>query len=91
MTQVTVNLVSDFANDPDASVDDGETFLTVAKDKSTGTYMLYQPDRSNYEFVALGGDLVDSLDSDQVEENSRFKVWGEKEAWEKTPSPVFNI
>ena len=91
MTQVSVNLVSELANDPDASVDDGESFLTVAKDKSTGTYHLYQPNRSDYEFVALGENLVDSLDSDRVEENSRFKIWGNKESWDKTPSSVFNF
>lgn len=91
MGDVTVNLTSEFANDPDASVEDGETFLTVAKDKSTGIYQLYQPDRENFEFVGLSEDHIESLNSNRVEEDGRFKVWGEKERWDDTPSPIYNI
>lgn len=88
--RVTVYLSERVANDDEFGVDDGEEFLTAGKFKTTGGIFLYKPDREP-EFVVLFEDQVEKLDSDRVKENSVFKVWGEKEAWDNTPSPPFNI
>ena len=93
MTQssATVNLKSKYANNPDFSVDDGEEFLTIALDKTTGMLMLFDPDRDRQGFIPLAEDQVENISSNRVNENGLFKVWGEKEAWDQTPSPIFNI
>lgn len=87
---MTVHLSDSLVNDDDFGVDDGEEFLTVGKFKTTGGLFLYNPDREP-EFVVLFEDQVKNLDSDRVEENAVLKVWGQKEAWDNTPSPPFNI
>lgn len=87
----TVHLNDPYTEEDDFSINNGEEFLTVAKDKNTGMYMLFQPDREQYEFVSLAEKHIQEIESDQVEENHNFKVWGEKDAWGNTPSPVFDF
>jgi len=91
MSQVAVHITDELANKTNPSVSDGEQFLTAAKDKSTGIYQFYQPDREDYEFVGVSGEYIESIDSQNKTENSRFVVWGDKTAWDDTPSPIFNI
>lgn len=90
-SSATVHLKAQYANDPDFSVNDGEEFLTIALDKTTGMLMLFDPDRDGRGFVALAEDQVEDISSNRVNENELFKVWGEKEEWDKTPSPSFNV
>lgn len=90
-SSATIHLKTQFANKPDFSVDNGEDFKTIAKDKTTGILLLFDPDRDDQAFVGLAGDQVEDISSSRMSENRLFKVWGEKEAWEGTPSPIYNI
>jgi|APHM01.1.fsa_nt_gi hypothetical protein len=91
MPQVTVNLAPRASKDSDTPVDDGESFVTVAKDKQSGMYHLYNPDRDRKEQVILPDKRIQSLDSSTVKENHEFKIWGDKQAWSKTPSRAFDF
>lgn len=73
------------------SIGDGEEFTTVAYAEYDGIYRCHEPGREEYEFIAISDRYVSSLEYDGERRLTHdIVVYGDRSAWEDTPSSFFS-